>query len=198
MVPAGTEMFNALVGPSYNKRLDEWKQEIAEQIRQAAQAGRIDIESLPQNERFIDAVTQATMIAVSTSQVEKRRALRNAVLNAASSSTVDATQQQIFLSLIDRMSEHHILLLKLFDAPGAWRDSNGRGAAGFTAVELAEKAFPESKRDPELFDQLWSDLYSWGLVRTPKIDNGLEGSVENIRRTKAFAQRFLAFIRDPI
>ena len=184
--------------PPLERRREEWMKDVADALRRLAEKHRVDLAGLSDRPEFVDAAVTATLAAIRTSSGKKREALRNAVLNSALG-TVDASQQQIFLAMTERFSDRHLVLLSLFASPGTWRDESGRsihdvGKMQGPGVLLA--AFADAQENPWLYDAIWSDLFAAGLVRTPKIDNGLEGG--NIKRATEFGKRYLAFISSPI
>jgi hypothetical protein len=77
------ELFNAIIAPPLEQRRDEWREEVGAALIRLEQEKGVNLEALRDNQVFIDTVLQATQIALRNSRQEKRRALRNAVLNAA-------------------------------------------------------------------------------------------------------------------
>ena len=75
-------------------------EDIAEVIRRLEEHKGITPEQLRENPAFIDAVLSATNAAIRTSQEEKRKALRNAVLNSALPDAPDIAIQQTFIATV--------------------------------------------------------------------------------------------------
>lgn len=110
------EVFQFMMQAPIERRRDIWVQQLGEQMLEL-EANGIKLENLQQNEQFISAVLQVTQTALRTHQAEKLAALRNVLVNLAQGQTVEDTLLQILLSHIDTLSEMHIRLLKVFDAP---------------------------------------------------------------------------------
>jgi hypothetical protein len=112
---SGAEIFSMVFASPYEKRRDEFLEDMAWVVRETAK--RVDDlqpEKFSQNEAFISAVAYAARIAMSTHQREKREALRNAVLNVALSKTSDEEKHIVFLHLIEIFSVTHFEILRLF------------------------------------------------------------------------------------
>jgi hypothetical protein len=200
-VPGGSQLFNWIIAAPLERRRDEWMADIAQSLRKLEQTRGINLSTLQNDPVFVDAVMTASAGAIKTSQARKREALRNSVLNAALPGAPDPTEQQVFLAMTERFTSAHLALLSLFDAPAKWRTSDGlllqiQGRAD--ARVLLNTAIPEARERPLIYEQLWSDLYAASLVRTPEIENGLEGDVMNIRRTTDFGKMYLDFIASPV
>ena len=120
----GTELFNKLVASPIEKRRDEWREKVGEALLELMENRGLNFEELQSNEDFMDTVLYASLIAFRTSQSEKRKALRNAVLNAALPNPPVHSLQQMFLNFIDVFTEWHLRILKLFQAPKEWDHYN--------------------------------------------------------------------------
>jgi hypothetical protein len=77
----------------------------------------VQLEDLQTDETFIDTVMQASQAAMRNSQDEKRRALRNAVMNAALPNAPEQSLQELFVAFIDLFTVWHLRVLKLFQDP---------------------------------------------------------------------------------
>lgn len=197
---AASELFNFLVAPTLEKRRQLWMEEVAESLRQIEDRRELRIEDLPHNEAFVDATMSATRAALHTSAEEKRRALRNAVINSARPGAPDASTQQVFISLVDQLTEWHLRLLGFFRDPKAWFARAGRPAPELymgSPVNVAEEAYTELATRPDFFNQCWRDLSQRGLTNTPELRVMMTGSGTMAKRTSDLGDAFLRFIEDP-
>lgn len=195
------ELFNSLFAPPLERRLTEWRENVAIGLDQLARAERVDFEELQNNPDFIDTVLKASQAAVKTSKSEKLEAFRNAVLNAALPEAPDASHQELFLALVDQFTVWHMRLLKLFQSPRVWFEKNGLQPPGFSMSSLSkviEVAFPELKSDRDFCGQLWKGLYGSGLVNTSDIFTTMTASGAMEPRTTALGGEFLRFIEAPL
>jgi hypothetical protein len=198
---AATELFQMLVTPPLEVRRQNWMNSVAEALRDLQASRGIDLELLSSNDHFIDAVMQASTIALRTSNSEKRNALRNAILNAAMPHAIDELRQQIYLTLVDVLTYWHIRVLHLFADPVKWFRENHREVPQYPMTSslsrLLVDAYPELAQQRELYDQLAKDLFDRGLINT----NGLhtmmsaDGAFEN--RVTALGSGFLKYITAP-
>jgi hypothetical protein len=197
--PAAVAVFQALVGSPVDRRRSEFLADLWRKLKELEDRKQLRVEDLPNNDVFVDAVLNATAAAIRTSQAEKKRALRNAVMNAALSSAPDASREQIFLQLTDRFTDKHLLLLSLFHAPTKWPwpPNHTLRPARSTGTTLLEAAFPDAITRPDLYHKVWSDLYTEKLVTTAAVDNGMEGDWQSVKRTTPLGAEYLAFISEP-
>lgn len=198
---AASELLGLVVTPSLEKRRNKWMEEIGDALRQLEEKMGVVIESLQDDEQFVDAAIEASQIAIRTSNEEKKEALRNALLNAALPNPPQDTVQKMFLSFIDTLTVWHIKLLALFDNPPRFIEKNnvrfGNLSMG-SMSHLLETAFPELRGKRDLYDLVWKDLYSRGLVNTDELHTMMTGGGIIARRTTALGRNFIAFIKNPL
>lgn len=208
------ELFNAIVAPPLERRRAEWVREVGERLLGLEQEQRMRLEDLRHDEMFLDTVLQATSAALRSKAGAKRQALRNAVINTALGNRPDDALQQVFLGLVDRLTEQHIRVLGIAADPMAWIRAHGvelrRGAGsgmrprvlfpgdlGFRG-ELLLSAVPELGT-PAL-DLLWSDLHAAGLVQGAIRTTGArfvgEKDIEPDPMLTGLGQQFVAFISE--
>lgn len=187
----GAELFQLVVQPPLEKRRAVWMDQVAEGLRKLEETG-LKIEYLRENEEFISAVMHASQIALRTHQEEKRRALRNAVLNVAGGKGPDQALQMMFLNFIDVFTEWHIRILKLFQAP---LPPPGLFTGGLSHV--LENAFPELRGQREFYDSIWRDLLQSSLINTDSLHIMMTGDGLVQKRTTQHGDKFLAFIAEP-
>ena len=192
VVPGAVEILERVFAPPIARRQREWARDVAESLRQLESRG-VRLDDLRDNPTFIDAVLRATDAAIRTSQQEKRQALLNAALNAASPGAPDAALQQMFIALIDRFTEWHLRILKLFAAPAEWRNSENQGLRDTNSLaSLIEQAYPQLRGRRELYDLIWSDLHTAGFHRTGSLQTMMTSAMA--KRTTELGDAFLAFI----
>ncbi len=156
------------------------------------------IERLGSDESFTTVLLSASQIAVRNHQREKLEALKNAVLNSALGVTPDETKRAIFLSLVDRLTPTHIVLLKFFRAPldntaaQPFRDHSMGGL-----FHLISTVFPELRSQKELLELIWQDLSNSGLLSGGGMNVTMTGSGLVQKRTTELGDQFLRFIADP-
>lgn len=77
------ELLELLLGPAVTRRRDEWLRRLADVLNDLTdRLEGFDPRSLSQNEPFVTAVVQATIIAIKTHDQEKLRSLGNALVNS--------------------------------------------------------------------------------------------------------------------
>lgn len=203
-VPGGgilTELCGLFMRTPYERRMDEWRQEVGATLYRLETEHEVDVEALQNDDGFIDTVMQASHIAMRNSQAEKREALRNAILNSALPHAPDESRRQMFLHLIDTFTVWHLRLLHLFDDPPAWFKQRGREGPQFgisgSLRQVLEMTYPELKGERDFYDQLWRGLHAAGLVNTDSLHAMMSQRGWESQRTTDFGRRFLVFIDEP-
>lgn len=119
------EGFSALITPPIEKRRDQWIESIGNRLRELEDKFEsFSIQELSENELFISVLILASKVVISNHQEEKINSLRNAVLNAACSKSIDDDKQLIFIKFIDDFTVRHIKTLNFFNNPVAWFEQN--------------------------------------------------------------------------
>lgn len=182
------------------RRRDSWLVSLSDVVSEInRRLGKV--ESLANNEAFIDLVLTATPIAMRTASEIKRRALRNAVLNAGLGKQ-SPTKQHLFVRLIDEFSEDHMIMLSFLRSWEAWAEQNRVqfGEGEFVDVIL-KPGLPQIAGDQELMKVLSNDLLRRDLI---EMDNhaALAGDPSNAGvdpwtlRVTMFGSAFLDFVGD--
>ena len=159
---------------------------------QELEAKGLKLDELQKNEEFVSAVMHASQIALRTHQAAKLDALRNAIINVAKGQAPDEALQNVFLNLVDSFTELHLRILKVFQAP---TPPSNMSMGGLSSV--LEHNIPELRGNRELYDQLWKDLYSRGLVNTDGLHVTMTGNGLGQKRTTGIGDAFLKFIEEP-
>lgn len=110
------ELFQNVVQPPLEKRRNKWVNQVGEKLKELEAKG-LNLEELQQNEQFISSVMHASQLALRTHQTVKLNALRNALVNIATGQGPEEAIQHMFLDFIDSLSEMHLRILKIFQAP---------------------------------------------------------------------------------
>lgn len=198
---AAAEAFQLIFGPPIEKRRNEWMEDVAEAIRNLEAAGKTVAEDLASNPAFIDTMMQASQAAVRTSQQEKRKALRNAVVNSALPDAPDETRQQIFINFVDTLTAWHLRILRLFADPRAWYASVNRQPPQWhitgSLSQLLTDAYPELRNEDRLCEKMWKDLYEAGLLNSSGFKTMMSGSGPLEPRATELGNQLLKFIAEP-
>jgi hypothetical protein len=101
------------IGAAYRKRRQVWEAELVDAVNDLIDRTEgLTLEGLATNHAFLDTVAHATVTAAWSGSQEKLEALRNAVLNSALPSDIDADQQAMFLRYIRDFTPSHLRLLR--------------------------------------------------------------------------------------
>lgn len=105
------EFVSVFIEPSLVRRRVTWLKDLADDFDRFK--AKCDPENLGKNEALISAMVQATRIAAATHQEEKRKMLRNALLNIAVGNAPDEDMQQVYLSAIEALTPSHVRVLEV-------------------------------------------------------------------------------------
>ena len=129
VLPIVGDVVSSILGEAfptaYQRRCADWRADVTASLNELANHD-IDIEALKSNDTFIDLVLDATTIAIRTSSEEKRRSLRNTIINAGLPGPPIAAKQRLFLRVVDEFDELHLQLLKFFDSPVEFMRAQGQ------------------------------------------------------------------------
>jgi hypothetical protein len=73
---AAAELLGLVVTPPLERRRNKWMAEVGDALRQLEEKMGVVIETLQDNDQFVDAAIEATQIALRTSNAEKKEALK--------------------------------------------------------------------------------------------------------------------------
>jgi NAD(P)-dependent dehydrogenase (short-subunit alcohol dehydrogenase family) len=193
--------FAYAVGRGYNRRLQAWLTQLAEAVDDLVdQVEGLDIDTLAENEDFLDAVATATRAAERTHQSIKIEALRNAVLNAALPTAPDTDTQMMFLRWADEFTGSHLRLLTVLNDPPRWFADHNLTAPDLYMggpIHIVEAALPEMAGRRDFSNQLLRDLNSAGLVMIDSLNVTQTGASLMQPTTTETGRRFINFISDP-
>jgi hypothetical protein len=199
LLPGAPQLFQAIIGPPFERRLADWCHTVSGKLRELGANRGFKPEDLSENPGFVDVIMTATQAALRTSQKEKQDALRNAVANAALPGAPELAAQQLFIGLVDRLTDWHLVILKVFQNPVAWRAADGRHLRETSSMmAVIFQAFPELKGRDELVNLVWADLKAAGLHRSGDLNTMMTGAGSMAKRTTEFGDQFLAFISAPV
>ena len=202
-IPGASELYEWFLQPPLEMKLELWRTQVGEALRQLEANSDVDLEQLQTDDRFISIVMQATAIAMRNYQDEKWLALHNVILNSAKAENLEEDLQFVFIRLIDELTPSHLLLLSFFV-------ENKRTLASIHSYSdlygWYEQLHPK-RLSQEVFRLLCNDLSSRGLMRISPdfrdfrdIYQGskllLEDTKEDLPRiiVPEVAEQFLAFI----
>jgi hypothetical protein len=195
-------LFENVIGPSLEKRRQQWFEEVAEVVRdlQHDVAG-LTPQELSKNDIFITTILQATQIAMRNHQNEKREALKNAIFNSAIPGTPSDDEQLLFLRLIDTLTPRQILLVAFLHRPRDWLDDHNIQPPSLltgAVAQVIERCMPEMRGNRDHLQQLIRELQAAGLIRTGDfIFTTQSGEALYRRETTKRGEDFLQYITRP-
>ena len=214
-------LLDLLIAPRVNQRMTAWYEDVCQHLNDLIErVDRLSPESLGTDEAFVSAFLQATQSAVKTHQASKREALRNAVLNVAIGKEPNPNRQHQFLTLVDRLSEAHLYVLKFLNNPSRYFQLKGEQVPHLNHVQgtelvnqLVARAFPELSNysaDSEsssfqFLELILGDLNAAQLVAFERHQDTWAVPAYAIppgggpiqKMTKQLGDDFLAFIAEP-
>lgn len=185
------ELFQYLIQPPLERRRTEWMASVGGKLQELEDRG-IDLAELGQKDEFISAVMHASQIALRTHQDEKREALRNAVFNVAAGQSPGEALEHMFFEWIDSLSVLHLQMLRLFQSPIA---PPSMSMGGLSSV--LEYNMPHLRGCGHIYNQVWKDLYSRGLVNTEGMNVTMTDQGLAAKRTSEIGDAFLRFVSEP-
>lgn len=183
VLPAGGDLLEAVIGPPLAKRMDAWRDLIAERVQELLDREQLTAESLQEDPQFIDTVMHASRAAAYTSSEEKRQALATAIYNAGARRGPVDDERIIFIRLIDELTEWHIrLLVYISENPTNQEYYNELDAAvdpspsarhelGTFPYQI-EQAFSQLQGRADFYLQLRREMIAHGLLAIEEASHG--------------------------
>ena len=172
---ATNDVLNLVLAPAIVRRRDEWFKELAEDLDKLDKEVKGLKERLSQNEPFVSAVIQATRIALSTHQQEKRQMLRYALLKIATGKGPDEELQQVFLNAIEEFSVSHVKVLNVLAnctqeliQRGLWNSGHPNSIPAYRNVIAL--LLPELRTHESLVVSILIDLRNRGFSKLADLD----------------------------
>lgn len=160
-----------------------------------------DIETLNENEMFLSVVLDSINIAMRTHLATKRVALLNAITNVALEINIDNSIADLFMSMIDELTEIHLKILYYFSDPIKNLEEKGieyKDLYMGGADTPLYRYYPELEKDDDFVELVVKDLQQKGLLtsgsfmNTTMTQNGMLSS-----RTTSIGNKFINFISEP-
>jgi hypothetical protein len=185
------ELYDFFIKPPLAKRQEEYMHRLATGLERLEKRS-VDVESLPNNQKFITIVTQAMVISLRNHQKEKLDALQNVILNAAISYDSDEDLELMFLNYIDIFTPSHLEVLDYLDKNEF--DIKGGAHAKYVtpAVYEALKSVKPKYADVPFFNIIIRDLQDRELIN-PMTKNVSDETYYATITTK-MGKSFLAYI----
>jgi len=204
-IPGGAaihECLMMLLGHRQNKKNREWLLDLERRLSERLTA----LESLPeQKAEVLTAITeQAFQSARRTFQAEKLEMLKQAVLNAVTTTAAEV-DIAIFMGLVDELAVPHLKLLReLADYDNLLRDWRANARQGNAFVQQAPTPemgwvflrVGDSYEEPERCAKIAFDLYTRGLIQTRNTIAPTTIQRELVNETTAtkFGRAFINFL----
>lgn len=208
LLPMGSVMSRALLAPiefADRKRTSEVLDQLVGDIAALQATHRLpSVEELASSDRFMAVLSSAVRASKATSDSEKRRLLRNAVINSHLDD-VEAAIAEYFVRLLDRYSELHVKILvaveplppfvspeESFGLVDGEHDGVMRDLFGFLQHEVGDPL--------GLLAPVFTELRNDGLlVQTQPMTYGLNDTGDPTRPDSIsdLGRAFLVFVRDP-
>lgn len=99
------ETFDLVWKSGYEKRLDNWRIKVSEELSKKYDA--TSITKLTENEEFQSLIAESTIIALKNHQKLKLKAILNLTINSTDS-PVEYDFKKLFINYIDQFTEYHL------------------------------------------------------------------------------------------
>jgi len=191
---AVNELLNVIICPSLEKRRDEFLIDLNSRLEALENDGRLKIGDLENNEQFVDAVFTVSKATLATGQKKKKEFLMNALINVALSNQ-DVSMHAIFLYMIDKFTEQHMVALG-----GLNQLDNDPKRGEINIYTVKDSPFKTLKKElscgDELIKFIFSDLRNSNLITK---NNVLESppTVGGSNYVSELGKQFIEFISEP-
>ncbi len=199
---AAAELMNFVITPTLETRRNEWMIMIGEALERLENEKGLSIESLKNNEEFIDVFLETSRIAIRTSQKEKHELLRNVILNAVIKEYhLNSPLESIFLSCLDEFSILHIKMLLFFAEESHQLYLNKYSHKNLTTKDFLKIKFDSI--DNDALEIVWNSLQRKSMFETKSYVYGTAYGDSYISQNKPSVtlsntgKKFLEYISSP-
>lgn len=150
--------------PPLHARIQRWMEEVSVAINQLNRTAA----ELSANERFISNLTRASQLVMQNHSMLKLTALKNTVINSVEEPSYEESLQTVFLSYVDRFSDWHLRILKLFSDVNWMHDKKPLkrfGDAESATLNIIQDRFTKLKGQNDFIKLVLNDLRDGGLIR---------------------------------
>ncbi|EOW9214368.1 hypothetical protein ACOA5R_003549 [Vibrio cholerae] len=199
-LPMGSEVFLSLFESPMESRKQKWMIQVTEEINKLILRDNINIEELMASDEFVSKFMHISNISLRTHEKIKLNALKNALINTASSRTLNEHKRTVFLHLIDTFTEWHIKLLQIYRHPEKFLSSSDctHNKGDFGSVKYIKTIYPELNGEDTYILSLISDLMQKELIilsSKTEVHMNPESKVM-AKTTSSLGDEFLDFISD--
>ncbi len=191
-IPVGgtliTETWNVIKSHSLAKRNSEWQKTVEEKLAVLD----VSLEEIGNNELFTTTIVQATEQALKTSSEKKRECLANAVINSLNMD-VEESIILIYLDMIARYSELHIIILSYFFNPISYGVDKSKYYMGSPKQPLFD-TFPKLRSKESIVDRIVKDLYNDGVMASDDLNVMMTSDGMVASRTTELGKQLIDFI----
>lgn len=181
------------------KRMERWIEKVDNVIKDLSEK----IDDLAQNEAFYSCVQVATIGALKTFEIEKMEYYANALYSSARNMNISNEKKLFYLTLLDRYTLSHILILKYFSENHFDNKPNPTNGIKITHVGGTEKPIvgiieniPYLDKDSLFVKHITNQLYSDSLIYNVDLDMPVSPKQARAKRTTKYGDEFLAFIHN--
>ncbi|WP_019026843.1 hypothetical protein [Colwellia piezophila] len=122
IVPAGSNMFQAVFTSPIQKRTDAWMKDVEVRIMELVKQGSTDFETLANRPEFSAILLRLIQEVEVSSQEEKLEFLGNFAVNLALDNTLEADELYMLVDMLKTLTPSHIKALKLYDNPSLFEE----------------------------------------------------------------------------
>ena len=186
---------------SDERRAAVWQAQVTELLNALeVDVQGLSVESLFEDDQFVDALATATRIAEKSAADAKRRALQNALFNIGSGHAPDADKCTVYLRYVDELTPSHMTLLDFFGDPPGYLERRAipwpnlmMGGLG----NVVKAGLPALAADQSFLNTLVGDLDRWGLISNPGLNSTMTGEGLKAGRSTEKGREFLEFVTGP-
>lgn len=165
------------------RRFEQWQEEVEKRLSDLSEQV---LNSLGDNDSFATTLIKATELAAKTNS-KKMEYLAKAVKYTAENN-VDEDTLVILLSIIDRYTLSHFIMLQYFQNPEAYKGATNY--MGGSALTYFNDYYPNFDKDKERL--IMRSLFQDGLINLEN-DAMMSESGMSAKRTTALGDMFIAF-----
>lgn len=191
-IPVGgtlaTLVWETVKSNKLDKRAKEWKLTVENRLSNL----EISLDEIRESENFTTCILRTTELAARTSSTKKKEYLANALINSISLD-IDEVKLLIFLNLIEKYTELHIIILDFFSNPLKFDKVKNSNFYMGSPMSLFYEVHPTLKEQNEIIILIIKELYADGLVSSEFFNVTMTKEGVQSGRVTQLGNKFLEF-----
>lgn len=183
-----TTVWETVKNNKLDKRAKEWKLTVENRLSNI----EISLDEIGESENFTTCILRTTELAARTKSTKKKEYLANALINSISLD-IDEVKLLIFLNLIEKYTELHIIILDFFSDPLKFDEVRNSNFYMESPMKLFYEVHPTLIFQKDIIDLIVKELSVDGLLSSDSFNTMMTKEGAQSSQITQLGNKFLEF-----